>query len=545
MQGVNRRMVLMSGAAALTLALAGRGVELRAQNGPARIRHEVHSPAAVNMLMLYARAVREMKAKPAWDPTSWWYQANIHWTPSDDPRGCYTAACFDRLFAPPPDAPPETLARQREARRIAAGEIPLDPEYGIGRDRVWVKCPHGLLDFLPWHRAYLHFFELIVESVVGEPFAMPYWNYLDPRFRDMPAPFRDERLADGGENPLYYADRSPLCHNPDDPGVPASDKPLIREIDLNWTAATEQDFLEHGDIFGFGDGFSAQVEGAPHGSVHVRIGRRVRQTDGSEILLGMATPELAARDPIFWLHHANLDRLWEWWRRQQRPDGRPRDPAWAWSQEPYVFVGADPASPIGLRKVGLSAVETLDMVGTTVAYDTLEPVPSSGGVAAFAADGGTRQPRVVGRSVALATDGGAANATFAPVPSPPAPPGASVLDLGPTDAGRRWFLRFADMRVGAMSGGSFEVFLDPPGASPPTGRPAGSLSFFGVGGSGNRLHSGHGVAGEAVRERLIDVTARVRELAVQGADPGSLQITVRRIGAEPPIRIGTVELIAR
>lgn len=28
----------------------------------------------------------------------------------------------------------------------------------------------------------------------------------------------------------------------------------------------------------------------------------------------MADPDLAALDPIFWLHHANIDRLWEVWR---------------------------------------------------------------------------------------------------------------------------------------------------------------------------------------------------------------------------------------
>jgi hypothetical protein len=27
----------------------------------------------------------------------------------------------------------------------------------------------------------------------------------------------------------------------------------------------------------------------------------------------MVRPETAAQDPIFWLHHANIDRLWERW----------------------------------------------------------------------------------------------------------------------------------------------------------------------------------------------------------------------------------------
>jgi tyrosinase len=27
----------------------------------------------------------------------------------------------------------------------------------------------------------------------------------------------------------------------------------------------------------------------------------------------MQDPDLAALDPIFWLHHSNIDRLWEVW----------------------------------------------------------------------------------------------------------------------------------------------------------------------------------------------------------------------------------------
>jgi tyrosinase len=79
--------------------------------------------------------------------------------------------------------------------------------------------------FLPWHRLYLHFFEQVVERLIGEPFALPYWNYLDPNLRDMLLPFRARLEADGSENPLFYLDRNPLTRDPDDPSVPASEKP--------------------------------------------------------------------------------------------------------------------------------------------------------------------------------------------------------------------------------------------------------------------------------------------------------------------------------
>src|SRR6516164_1482375 len=43
----------------------------------------------------------------------------------------------------------------------------------------------------------------------------------------------------------------------------------------------------------------------------------------------MSNPTMAALDPIFWLHHANIDRLWEVWLK--RPSGHvnpTQDSAW-------------------------------------------------------------------------------------------------------------------------------------------------------------------------------------------------------------------------
>ena len=61
-------------------------------------------------------------------------------------------------------------------------------------------------------------------------------------------------------------------------------------------------------------------------------------------------PMTAALDPIFWLHHANIDRLWEWWRTKDvAPDDPPRDPDYIWSLEPYRF--ASPVHTSGKRSV--------------------------------------------------------------------------------------------------------------------------------------------------------------------------------------------------
>jgi tyrosinase len=482
------------------------------------------------MLELYRRAVGEMKARPPWDPTSWWFQANIHWAPpAGDDRGCFEAACFAALFTPPAGADPATVARIEAARRLAAGEIPIDPSLGVGWDRMWAKCPHGLLDFLPWHRLYLHFLERVVESVVGEPFAMPYWNYLDPRFRDMPEPFRAERDAAGSDNHLFYPDRSPLARDPNDPTVPAEEKPLIREIDLQWSLAAEQRFLERGDVLGLGRGFSFQLERFPHDQVHGRIGT----ADATGNPLGMATTAFAARDPIFWLHHANLDRLWEWWRtRPTGPMDPPRDPTWIWSQEAYRFVGPD------ARPAGLPAEVALGLVGTAYTYDTLEPAPP-GPEAAVTMAAEARPPRTIARSgTGLRVAGGPASVELRP--ATPGPEAAAAAAAGPSP--RQWFLRLEGVRSDRPTAGSFDIYLDPAGTSgPPAGSPAASITFFGAVANSRLAAGAHAAHGTVAEELLVDVTGRVRALTAAGASPAALRITVKPVGTGAAAATVTVE----
>src|SRR5262249_43237890 len=267
-----RRELVSYSIASLASLITSR-VDLSAQPAGARVRAELHTDAATPMLQLYKRDVKEMKARPVWDPTSWWFQANLHFMlPNNDSRGCYEASCYNELFVPPFGANPDVIRRIQASKKLTGGEVSISPTLGIGRDRLWSKCPHGSQDFLPWHRVYLFFFERIVESIVGQLFALPYWNYLDTRYRDMPEMFRAEREPDGSENSLYYPDRNPLCKDPNDPNVPQPQKPLIRETDLNWKVAADQKFLERGDVFGLGRGFSFQIESAPHNQVHGRVG---------------------------------------------------------------------------------------------------------------------------------------------------------------------------------------------------------------------------------------------------------------------------------
>ncbi len=168
---------------------------------------------------------------------------------------------------------------------------------------AWGQCQHASPFFLPWHRAYLAWFESTIRELTGEDdWALPYWNYSDPASdRDIPAEFTvPTRTVDGAvvDNPLFSPNRST------DP-MPVSDVDLRPALSQPNFILGVADFMP-GNPGGFGGildqrGFGI-LENLPHNYIHGDIGA----------LMGFTTT--AGRDPIFWLHHSNIDRVWELWR---------------------------------------------------------------------------------------------------------------------------------------------------------------------------------------------------------------------------------------
>lgn len=136
-------------------------------------------------------------------------------------------------------------------------------------------CPHGKAYFLAWHRGFLYRFEGWLRKLSGDPaLVLPYWNYYDTP--QVPPEFLDQSL------PLYRGDR--------------------KSTDV--TAALSMDPFADTLIHfqrGKTDAFEPVVEAHPHNPVHNLIGGAM-----SSILT-------SPRDPLFWVHHANIDRLWAAW----------------------------------------------------------------------------------------------------------------------------------------------------------------------------------------------------------------------------------------
>lgn len=195
------------------------------------------------------------------------------------------------------------------------------PNLPKGVSDVVGRCEHGTLGFLPWHRWYLYYFERVLQEAAKDPtLRIPYWDYSDQEQGQLPAPFRLELYDPGdgrAENPLFASHRT-LGMNDGfiQPAIPA----------LGLKSSFRQ-----GDF----QSFSAGLEGSAHGVVHCAVGQGCRGP-----LMG--TPETAAKDPIFWLHHANIDRFWQCWLTQHTMPKAGEDENWdEVMKAKYAFVDSD------------------------------------------------------------------------------------------------------------------------------------------------------------------------------------------------------------
>jgi len=154
-------------------------------------------------------------------------------------------------------------------------------------------CQHGSRLFLPWHRAYLYFFELALRDQVPAA-ALAWWDWTSATSHTIGVPeaYAVARVS-GRENPLYRSAVPPAARvsgRPRQTGRqtgPPGDLPSATEVER---ILSYPDFLY----------FQGQLEDV-HGAIHVWVGGTMGQIPW------------AAFDPIFWAHHGMIDRLWRLW----------------------------------------------------------------------------------------------------------------------------------------------------------------------------------------------------------------------------------------
>ncbi len=188
---------------------------------------------------------------------------------------------------------------------------------------IFNQCPHGSWWFFPWHRAYLFYFEQIIrEASKDDNFNLPYWDWDAEGRKSLPPQFRNP------QSELFDARRS----GPLNGGAPLP----TAETDADEALGTPE-FLGPRRRPGFGgvilpyqQRYQGPIESGVHDNIHGEIGH------GGD----MSHLETAALDPIFWLHHCNIDRLWDIWLsggRSNPPDTDWKDNRVNGQRRPWVF----------------------------------------------------------------------------------------------------------------------------------------------------------------------------------------------------------------
>lgn len=199
---------------------------------------------------------------------------------------------------------------------------------------------HMAPGFLPWHREFLRRFEAELRRASGNPdMTLPYWDWTDKDSFD--AVFSDDFMGrDGNPVDRYFVTTGPfrkgnwpMAANYDDtddefddmidPSLRLSPEGLQRKFGQNPgvglpTAAHVANLLDvkrpydvapYSPASDINNSMRNYLEGfwptgsSMHNAVHVWVGGQM-QTGSSP------------NDPIFFLHHANVDRLWSLWQER-------------------------------------------------------------------------------------------------------------------------------------------------------------------------------------------------------------------------------------
>ena len=441
----------------------------------------------------YARAVAAMRERDTADPTSWGYAAAIHGTQAPE-------------SAWPPGA-------------------------------TWGKCQHASWYFLPWHRIYLHYFETHVRATVVElggpsDWALPYWDYSDslrPHVLTLPPAFREKRMSSGDDNPLYVAARRP--------SINAGGKLDPRAVSIA-QAMKERRFSGAG-ISGFGGpithwnvagGTVGSLENTPHGNVHMGVG-------GNDPFGFMSAFETAGMDPVFWLHHANIDRLWEVWLRLPER-ANPTDARW---------LDAEFTLGSGAAAVTLAVRDVLDTRKPPLGYrySGVAAIPLS----PFGIDAGAVQPpaalsvppEVVGASrTRIPLTAGTSEVEVRMVQ--PTGPALTPMGMAPVEPSRV-HVKIENVTGLNLAADAYLVYVNVPAGGSPGEHPehqAGQISLFGLRESSatDAEHSGSGLT------FTFDITSLAARLRAAGDwDPDRLRVIFTpRTTADDPSDDGDVSV---
>lgn len=223
---------------------------------------------------------------------------------------------------------------------------------------------HGGPAFFPWHRECLRRFERDLQSV-DPSVSIPYWDWTRDNSTTSSIWASDFMGGNGSgttrevtTGPFAYrtgtwtltvndtANQPPYLRRAF--GVAVTTLPTAAQVSAA-LATVPYDSSPWNINSSTSTSFRSRAEKVMHNRVHNWVG---------QTMMAASSPN----DPVFWLHHCNLDRIWAQWQRRNPTHGylpssgapaghNLNDPMWPWSSEPSP---PTPASVLDYRSLGYS-----------------------------------------------------------------------------------------------------------------------------------------------------------------------------------------------
>ncbi|WGM39065.1 hypothetical protein AMEJIAPC_01978 [Caulobacter sp. NIBR1757] len=363
------RRIFMATTAAAAAAGTTAFAAAPARTAPKYTRYNLNSPKGQEMLKSYAKGVAAMLALPADHPQNWFRNAFVHLM--DCPHGNWWFYVWHRGF----------IGYFEETIRNLSG----NPEFALP---YWdwtetPKIPAGLFDgpLTPTDAAFAPTTgNLNIFTSKMKPAMKAYWDKLSSAqrsqlikrgYKTFDLMWNDvtgySPSADAGisGNMAYAITCGSRYLSPDNPNfdaktldavsprkIAAGLSPLDYYNEDNTKSFTSSKTPSHNTAPSGATKFSV-LEGFPHNKVHNCIGGVGAVDPGP---YGSMTNFLSPVDPIFFMHHANMDRLWDVWTRKQEKLGLPILPTGpdlrTLSEEPFLFFVNGQGEYVGYSKAG-------------------------------------------------------------------------------------------------------------------------------------------------------------------------------------------------
>lgn len=266
------------------------------------------------------------------------------------------------------------------------------------------QCPA----FLPWHRKILMLFENAVRIHIREDFALPYWDWTDESSLDVvfSDDFMGPYIGDSDDNYSLSTsafakesfsinltasqlssdgDSTSNCPFPYITRGPKSvDLPTAEEVEallevstydsppFDLTADIDTSFRNY--LLGISP---LQLHSVPHVWLGGQWDSDISNgsfdgTESSTFVGTMSALDCSPNDPVFWIHHCNVDRIWAAWEARY---GASYEPISGWNQGwnlndellPYLRYRDNPE----MMREGITNASMLDFESLGYTYDDL------------------------------------------------------------------------------------------------------------------------------------------------------------------------------